>query len=62
MLFKGGVRALKPNLTPRLRVLRVVTGLALLSLVTLAFVGPRTPLAWLGLAGLVPLVVGFTGY
>jgi len=53
---------LKPNLTPRLRVLRVVTGLALLSLVPLAFVGPRTPLAWLGLAGLVPLVVGFTGY
>lgn len=62
MLFKGGVRALKRNLTPRLRVLRVVTGLALLSLVTLAFVGPRTPLAWLGLTGLVPLVLGFTGY
>jgi cadmium resistance protein CadD (predicted permease) len=43
-------------------VLRIIIGIALLSLVTLAFVGPRTPLAWMGLVGLVPLVVGLTGY
>lgn len=38
------------------RVLRVVAGLAILSLV---FVGPKTPLAWLGL---VPLLTGLIGY
>jgi hypothetical protein len=37
------------------RVVRVVLGLAVLSLV---FVGPRT---WLGLLGLVPLVTGLVG-
>lgn len=38
------------------RVLRVVLGLAVLSLV---FVGPKTPWAWLGLVPLVTGVVGF---
>jgi hypothetical protein len=38
------------------RVLRVLAGLAILSLV---FVGPKTPWAWLGL---VPLVTGLVGY
>lgn len=38
------------------RVVRIVAGLALLSLV---FVGPKT---WLGLIGLVPLVTGLVGY
>lgn len=38
------------------RVLRVVVGLAVISLV---FVGPQTPWAWLGL---VPLVTGLVGY
>jgi hypothetical protein len=38
------------------RVLRVVLGLAVLSLV---FVGPKTPWAWLGL---VPLVTGLVGF
>jgi hypothetical protein len=37
------------------RVLRVVVGLAVLSLV---FVGPQTPWAWLGL---VPLLTGLVG-
>lgn len=52
---------MKPNLTPGLRIGRIVLGVALLSLVSLALIGPRTPLAWLGLAGIVPLVVGLTG-
>ena len=38
------------------RVLRVITGLAVLSL---AFVGPKTPWAYLGL---VPLLTGALGY
>ena len=38
------------------RVVRVVLGLALLSLV---FVGPQS---WLGLVGIVPLVTGLVGF
>ena len=38
------------------RAVRIVLGLALLSLV---FVGPQT---WLGLVGLVPLVTGLAGF
>ncbi len=38
------------------RILRVIVGLAILSLV---FVGPQTPWAWLGL---VPLLTGLVGY
>ncbi len=38
------------------RVLRVAAGLAILSLV---FIGPQTPWAWLGL---VPLITGIVGF
>lgn len=38
------------------RALRVVAGLVLLALV---FVGPQTPLGWLGL---VPLITGLVGF
>ncbi len=38
------------------RVIRVVLGLALLSL---AFVGPKT---WVGLVGIVPLLTGIVGF
>ena len=38
------------------RVLRVAAGLAVLSL---AFVGPQTPWAWIGL---VPIVTGLAGW
>ncbi len=38
------------------RVLRVILGLAILSLV---FVGPQSPWAWLGL---VPLLTGLAGF
>ena len=38
------------------RALRVIVGLVVLSLV---FVGPQTPWAWLGL---IPLVTGLVGY
>ncbi len=38
------------------RVVRVIVGLAIISLV---FVGPKTPWAWLGL---VPLLTGIVGF
>ena len=38
------------------RIVRVVFGLALLSLV---FIGPHT---WFGLVGLIPLITGIVGY
>lgn len=38
------------------RILRIVLGIAILSLV---FVGPRTPWAWLGLVPLLTGVIGF---
>jgi len=38
------------------RVLRVVVGIAILSLV---FIGPQTPWAWFGL---VPLITGLVGF
>lgn len=46
---------MKPNEGPIDRTLRMVAGLAILSL---AFVGPQTPWAYLGL---VPLVTGLVG-
>jgi len=44
------------------RVARIIIGLVLLSLIALAFVGPNTPLAYIGLVGIMPLVAGITGY
>jgi len=38
------------------RVLRVVVGLVVLSLV---FIGPKTPLGWIGVVPLITGVVGF---
>ena len=38
------------------RILRVIAGLALLSLV---FVGPQTPWGWIGLVPLITAAVGF---
>ena len=47
---------MKPNEGTIDRVLRVLVGVAVLSL---AFVGPKTPWAYLGL---VPLITGLVGY
>jgi len=49
-------RAMKINEGAPDRILRVVVGLAILSL---AFVGPQTPWAYLGL---VPLLTGLVGF
>lgn len=47
---------MKQNVNNIERVVRVVVGLAITSLV---FVGPQTPWAWLGL---IPVATGLTGY
>ena len=47
---------MKQNVHNIERVVRVVIGLAIVSLV---FVGPQSPWAWLGL---IPVVTGATGY
>ena len=44
------------------RVLRIMVGIILLLLVSLAFIGPKSPWAWLGLIGLSPLITGIIGY
>ncbi len=46
----------KTNEGTRDRVLRVIAGLALISLV---FVGPQTPFGWIGV---VPLLTGLAGW
>lgn len=44
------------------RVIRVILGVVLLLLVSLVFVGPQTPWAYLGLIGFGPLISGTIGY
>jgi len=46
---------MKPNIGSLDKAARIVIGLVLLSLV---FVGPRTPWGWIGI---VPLITGFIG-
>jgi hypothetical protein len=52
----------KKNIGTVDRVARIVIGMALISLATLAVVGPKNPLAFLGLVGIVPLIAGIIGY
>lgn len=52
---KGG-EALKRNMGPVDRILRVIIGIGLILLV---FVGPKTPWGWIGL---LPLVTGLIGF
>ncbi len=44
------------------RIGRIVAGAILLSIVSLAFIGPRTPLALWGFLGIIPLIAGISGY
>lgn len=44
------------------RVVRIVIGIALIAMIVLAFIGPQSSLAYLGLLGVFPLVSGITGY
>ena len=44
------------------RVGRIVVGVILLAATAFAFCGPETPLAYLGLVGIVPLIAGIIGH
>jgi hypothetical protein len=44
------------------RAIRIILGIVLLLLVSLAFVGPQTPWAYLGLIGFVLIFTGITGF
>jgi hypothetical protein len=44
------------------RVGRIVVGVVLLTATAFAFCGPETPLAYLGLVGIVPLIAGIIGH
>jgi hypothetical protein len=44
------------------RMIRITAGVALLLIVPLAFVGPESGWAFLGLLGLFPLVAGIVGF
>jgi cadmium resistance protein CadD (predicted permease) len=44
------------------RMVRIIAGVALMLIVPLAFVGPESRWAFLGLLGLLPLTAGIVGY
>lgn len=44
------------------RVLRIIVGILLLLLVSLAYIGPQTQWSYLGLLGIIPLITGIIGY
>jgi len=44
------------------RVARIIFGIIAVSLVPLAFFGPKTPVAYFGVLGIVPLISGISGY
>jgi hypothetical protein len=44
------------------RALRILVGIVLLGCVSLAFTGPKSGWAWLGLIGFLPLVTGIIGF
>jgi hypothetical protein len=50
------------NLDSKERTIRIILGIVLLMLVSLKFVGPQTPWAYLGLIGIIPLITGSIGY
>ena len=53
---------IKKNIGGIDQVLRITLGSILLSLVSLAFIGPQTSWAYLGFIGLIPLITGIIGY
>lgn len=54
--------SIRKNIGMADRIVRIAIGVALLSVIPLAFIGPKTPFAYLGLLGIMPLVAGLTGY
>lgn len=44
------------------RIARIALGIIFLLMVPLAFIGPKTTLAYLGFVGIIPLLAGISGY
>lgn len=44
------------------RIVRIILGIMLISIIPLAFTGPKTTLAYLGFFGIIPLIAGISGY
>lgn len=53
---------IQKNIGPADRVARLLIGLALIAITAFAIVGPRNPLAYLGLVGIIPVAAGIVGY
>lgn len=64
MCLRESNNAMSPrkNLGVPDRTMRIAVGLIVLPITALAFIGAKTPLAYLGLVGIVPLIAGITGY
>lgn len=54
--------SIRKNIGTPDRIARIVLGIILLSIIPLAFVGPKTTLAFLGFVGIIPLLAGISGY
>ncbi len=54
--------ALQKNVGTVNRAIRIIVSIGLLSLVSLAFVSPKSPWACLGLIGILPLATGIIGH
>jgi hypothetical protein len=52
----------KKNIGMPDRFVRIVIGVILLAVISLAFIGPKTPYAYLGFLGIIPLGAGISGY
>lgn len=44
------------------RIVRIVIGMIVLSIIPLAFTDPKTSLAYLGFLGIIPLTAGILGF
>jgi hypothetical protein len=56
------IMKIQKNLGTVSRMVRIIAGAALMLIVPLAFVGPESRWAFLGLLGLFPLTAGLVGY
>ncbi|UCE65842.1 MAG: DUF2892 domain-containing protein [Candidatus Zixiibacteriota bacterium] len=52
----------KKNIGMPDRIVRIAMGIIFLSIIPLAFFGPKTPLAYFGFLGIIPLIAGISGY
>jgi hypothetical protein len=53
---------IKKNIGIPDRIARIVMGIIALAIIPLAFIGPKTPLAYLGFLGIIPIIAGIVGF